>query len=201
MTEQPYTNTPLDQLRKDLETTGRSYEVGDLAVKREAVVDALLAVVKYLEAQGFSPASLKPLARPARALTKIESKSGDELFAKPRQSGRPSTTLNSHERTGILAALANFWLLTHQGEDNLIPTQLREVTRQMKGRWFGNITDSQLKTARETVSQESNDHIAVQYAQFTTDWLGTFQPEKAFASVVAYLNEQGLPLGVGEPES
>ena len=195
----PLSITNLPELHEKLVASGRLYESQNLDDQREAVVDALLAVLEYLSGQGFDISSLGPLARPAQALEALEHNKLDLLFAERRGAGRPSNVLTDHERTGILAALADVWLRSHTSDPRTMPEKLREAARQMKGRWFGTITVAQLKSARALVGQEQKGHPAVRWADFASEWIdSTFAPNRAFDDAIAFLNEHRLPFGLGE---
>lgn len=183
----------LETLHARLAANGQLYESEDLQDQRDAVADSLLKVVNFLQAQGFSAATVAPLMRPVAALTEREHNSLDMMFAQRARGGRPKATLADHERTGILAALAEGWLRTHMEDDRPQPDKLAEAARKMKGKWFGNVTRAQLETARELVSQESSDHPAVSHARlfygFYVKAAEGFGAENAFGIMVRFLNE------------
>ena len=124
------------------------------------------------------------------------------MFAQRARKGRPRTTLAEHERSGILAALANAWLRSHKEQDRLQSDKLADAARKMKGRWFGNVTRAQLETARELVSQESSNHPAVTTAKNFEQYIASaeekFGVTGAFSILVRFLNDQKVTFGHGE---
>jgi hypothetical protein len=178
------------------------YASDDLQDKRDAVAHSLLAVVNYLELQGFDKCTLSPLMRPVAALAERENNSLDLMFAQRARNGRPKATLEEHERTGILAVMAETWLLIHVEDERLQKVKLAEAARRMKGRWFGSVTCAQLETAREVVSQEAKDHPAVGAARMFAIQMKNcqekFGAKEAFAIMVRTLNDLQLPFGAGE---
>lgn len=149
------------QLHSALVANAKLYETGDLDDQRDAVAGSLLAVHDYLVGRGFALAAIAPLMRPVAALVERETRSIDLLFAQRKKGGRPKATLADHARTGILAALASFWLEWHEHDERKQITKLREAARNMKGPWFGGVTGANLKTARDLVMQEAKEHPAV----------------------------------------
>lgn len=192
----------LDKLHSQLVDDAELYESDDLQDQRDAVAHALLAIADYLTVQGFSNATLAPLMRPVAALAERENNSLDLMFSQRARGGRPKATLAEHERTGILAALAEGWLRVHEGDDRPQADKLADVARQMKGRWFGTVTRAQLETAREMVSQEAKDHPAVSHARLAYGWFVSaaekFGAGNAFPIMVRMFNDQKLPFGGGE---
>lgn len=151
----------LDELHAKLVDDARLYQSEDLQDQRDAIAHALLAVTNFLESQGFSTATVIPLLRPVSALVEREKNSLDPVFCERPRRGRPKVTLAQHERSGILASLANAWLRMHVDDDRVQSEKLAEAARAFRGKWFGTVTRAQLETARELVSQESSDHPAV----------------------------------------
>lgn len=192
----------LDKLNSRLVANARLYESGDLQSQRDAVADTLLGVGDYLTAQGFAGLALAPLMRPVYALVERENNSLDLMFTQRARGGRPKSTLMDHERSGILAGLAEEWLRTHAHEDRPQRAKLTEAARYMKGRWFDTVTCAQLETARELVSQEAESHPAVIQAKMVREWCSTgaemFGTENAFPILVRMLNDVILPFGMGE---
>jgi hypothetical protein len=192
----------LDKLHAQLVDDAQLYESEDSQDQRDAVAHALLAVADFLKAQGFSNPTLAPLMRPVAALVERENNSLDLVFTQRARVGRPKATLAEHERSGILAALAEAWLRTHGSDDRPQSGKLADAARKMKGRWFGIVTCAQLETARELVSQETKDHPAVRKARMFYGWyiktVETFGVENAFPIMVRNLNDTKLPFGAGE---
>lgn len=192
----------LNDLHEQLVSDAQLYESEDIQDKRDAVAHALLAVGEYLRSQGFAGLTIAPLMRPVAALTERENNSLDLMFAQRANANRPKKTLAEHERTGILAALAEAWLRTHEHDDRRQRDKLAEAARKMKGRWFGAVTGAQLKAAREIVSQEAKDHPAVTTAKmlyaYFVDAAEKFGAENAFPIMVRMLNDLQLPFGAGE---
>jgi hypothetical protein len=192
----------LEQLHARLVEDAQLYESDDLQDQRDAVADSLLAVVDFLKAQGFAAATLSTLMRPVAALAERENNSLDLMFAQRARGGRPKSTLADHERTGILAALAEGWLRAREGDSRPQPLKLAEASRKMKGKWFGSVTRAQLETARELVNQEASDHPAVQHFQLFCSFFDTtaetFGIESAFDIMVQWLNSTSTPFGFGQ---
>jgi len=192
----------LDKLHAQLVDDAQLYESDDLQDQRDAVAHALLAVADFLKAQGFANHTLVPLMRPVAALAERENNSLDLMFTQRARPGRPKATLADHERTGILAALAEAWLRTNETDDRPQSDKLAEAARKMTGRWFGSVTRAQLETAREVVSQEASDHPAVGHAKMVCSWhadvVEKFGVENAFPLMVRMFNDIKLPFGGGE---
>jgi hypothetical protein len=151
----------LERLRSRLAMSGALYASDVLDHQRTAVVRALFAVQDFLEAHGFPPETLPPVLRPAFALMERENNNVDQMFAQRARGGRPKASLDQHDRTGILAAFANAWLRIHQNDGRSHANKLDEAARKLRGGWFGMVTRSNLKSAREFVSQEASGHPAV----------------------------------------
>lgn len=194
----------LDKLHSILVNDAQLYETDKLQNQRDAVAHALLSVVHYLGAQGFSEGTLVHLMRPVVALAERENGSLDMLFSEPvkKKGGRPKATLTQHERTGILSALAEAWLMIYKDDERTQPEKLAACARKLKGRWFGKLTKVQLKTALDLVRQEASDHPAVATSRITLDgYRGAaekFGPTVAFDILVRWLNETKLSYGAGE---
>ena len=194
----------LDKLHVQLVDDAQLYASDDLQDQRDAVGHAVLAVVDFLRAQGFGNQTVAPLMRNVSALVERENGSLDLMFAerKRRKGGRPKATITEHERTGILAALVEGWLIIHNEDQRILRLKLAEIARKMKGRWFGDISVSQLKTARDLVKQEARNHPAVQTAQlfysFFVKTAESFGAEYAFRIMVRWLNDTKVPFGLGE---
>ena len=151
----------LEKLRSRLAISATLYASDILEHQRKAVISAIFAVQDFLEAQAFPPETLPPLLRPALALIERESNNLDQMFAERARGGRPKATMDQHDRTGILAAFANAWLRIRRDDPRPQASKLSEAARKLRGGWFGNVTRSNLKTAREIVSQEASNHPAV----------------------------------------
>ena len=192
----------LDHLHALLANHAQLYETGELQNQRDAVAASLLAVTDYLAAQGFSPATLAPLMRPVSALVEREHNSLDFMFTERARGGRPKATMADHERTGILAALAEAWLRLHPDDPRTQSQKLEEAARQMRGRWFGKVTKAQLKTARDLVLQEAKDHLAVKHAGLIYGWFiqaaELVGPRAAFDVMIHFFNENRMSFGGGE---
>ena len=192
----------LNKLHIQLLDDALLYESEDIQDQRDAVAHALLAVADFLEAQGFAKCTTAPLIRPVAALAERENNSLDLMFSQRKRGGRPKATVADHERTGILAGLAEAWLRSHEHDDRPQSIKLAEAARKMTGRWFKGVTPAQLETARELVSQEAKDHPAVRHAQMFYGWYvqaaEAFGRENAFPILVRMLNDMRLPFGAGE---
>lgn len=192
----------LNRLHSLLADHSQLYETGDLKDQRDAVAASLLAVKDYLIAQGFAQATLAPLMRPVSSLVERENNSLDLMFTERARGGRPKATMADHERTGILAALAEAWLRLHPDDPRTQAQKLEEAARQMRGRWFGKVTRAQLKTARDLVLQEGKNHLAVKHAGLVYSWFvkaaEMFGPRIAFDVMIHFFNENKMSFGGGE---
>lgn len=192
----------LNQLHALLANHAQLYETGDLQNQRDSVAAALLAVKDYLIAQGFAQATLAPLMRPVSSLVERENNSLDLMFTERARGGRPKATMADHERTGILAALAEAWLKLHSDDPRTQSQKLEEAARQMRGRWFGQVTKAQLKTSRDLVLQEAKDHLAVKHASLVYSWFvkaaEMLGPRGAFDMMIHLFNENKMSFGGGE---
>lgn len=182
------------QLHGVLVANAKLYESGDLDDQRDAVAGSLLAVHDYLVGRGFALAAIVPLMRPVAALVERENRSIDLLFAERKKGGRPKATLADHERTGILAALASFWLEWHKHDERKQIAKLRDAARTMKGPWFGEVTGANLKTARDLVMQEGGEHPAVtEAARFQAETILTVRAmygnANAWSVLIQMLND------------
>jgi hypothetical protein len=182
----------LEKLRSQLAISATLYASDVLDQQRKAVIGAIFAVQDYLEAQGFPPETLRPLLRPAFALMERENNNLDQMFAQRARGGRPAATMEQHERTGILAAFANAWLRVHQADGIPQTSKLAEAARRLRGGWFGEVTRSNLKTARDIVSQEASNHPAVVIArlfdQLFEEAFALDGPVNAFELMRDYVN-------------
>lgn len=194
----------LDQLHETLVNNAQLFQTGEIQNQRDSVAHSLLAVMTFLDSQGFSTLVLSPLLRPVLALAERENGSVDMLFAERarKKGGRPKATLTQHERTGILAALAEAWLAMHKDSELPQAQKLEQCARKLKGRWFGKVTRAQLKTALDLVRQEGKDHPAVGSARITLagyqEGTKQFGPTVAFEILIRTLNDLKLPFGAGE---
>jgi len=182
----------LAELRSRLATAGTLYQIDDLNHQRSSVASALAAVANFLEAQNFPPESLIPIMRPVLALAERENNNLDQMFAQRARGGRPKATIDDLERIGILAAFANAWLHIKKGDGRTQGSKLSEAARKMSGGWFGEVTRSSLKTARELVSQEAKDPPAVLIAALFNDFFEQsgviFGEADAFQFMIDYVN-------------
>ena len=90
----------LDSLRDELSLYSDQHLAGDLDNQRLAVGNALVGVAKYLEAQGFAPAAILLVMRPAIALAEREQNSAhDQMFTQRPREGRLSRTFDERMRT------------------------------------------------------------------------------------------------------
>ena len=176
----------LDNLQQQLSIAAKLYESPNLEFQRKAVTAALSSVADHLEARGLPPETLAPILRPVLALAERENNNLDQMFAERAREGRPNATIDDLERTGILAALSNFWLKIHQNDGRNQNAKLAEAARKMRGHWFGKVTRANLKTARDTVSQEAKDHPSVVIANLFDEMLN---------DTLAFVGEDGTPIG------
>lgn len=183
----------LEKLRARLATSAAFYQTESLEFQRKAVLGALFAVQDFLEAQDFPPETLQPILRPALALMEREHNNLDQMFAQRARAGRPRATLDRQERTGVLASFANAWLRIHHSDMRPQGSKLRDAATTLRGGWFGDVTAASLKSARETVSQEANNHPAVVIASVFDDLFeqafAIASEDDAFNLVRDYVNE------------
>ncbi len=197
----PDVRDELEVLRDNLVTCAELYLTTDLPTQRLAVTSALLEVAKYLEAHDFPPETLLPIIRPALALAERQNNALDKMFSQRHRKGRPSATMDEHMRTAILAVFANAWLRLRQGDDSKQAVKLAEAARNMRGRWFGNISGATLKTAREIISGEAKDHMAVEFFEkFSTFFekvVATIGLSRTIPLMVRYINEHPVSPSMG----
>ncbi len=190
----------LDALHDEFVEAARLYEAGDLDDQRYAVASQISLIYDFFGELGFSAVTLTPLIRPLSALAELKSDIADPLFAKNKRSGRPKRSFDQLNRIGVLAALTDFWLAA-KGENEIADVLLSQATRLFKGRWFGNVTKAQLKSARILISQEAGDHEAVQsYEHFSTEIRKLSEelgPDQALAITVRTLNEAPASTALG----
>lgn len=181
----------LERLHEALVDNARLYE-GSLQDQRDAVAGSLGAVKDYLILQGFAPATIDPVIRPIIALVERELNILDPLFTERPRKGRPKRSLESENRTGAIAAIAEFWLSGLKQDDRKQSLKLAELARRLSGGWFGNLTATKIKQAREIVSQEPKDHPAVTWAELYLSHLefaaDNFGHQGAIEIVVRNLN-------------
>lgn len=186
----------LDKLRERLSDSAKLYLTSDVDSQRLAVATALFEAARYFEGQDFSPDSLLPIIRPAMALADRENNSIDRLFSQRPRSGRPKSTTGDHMRVAILAVLANAWLRMHRNDGRRQSSQLAEAARHMDGPWFKGVSGATLKTAREIISREAKDHVAVEFAErfsmFFEKAVAAWGERRAFSLMVRYVNEHEI---------
>lgn len=192
----------LAQLNATLVAHAKLYTSEDLQDQRDAIAGSLFAVIDYLTGRGFAPATLEPLTRPITALVERENNAIDGLFAERARQGRPKASMAQHDKTGILAALANEFLRTRADDPRPQSAKLDEAARKMKGPWFDRVTRAKLETAREIVSQESAGHLAVRKAEAFSALIQAtaekFGDAHAFDVMVRMINDIGPILGAGK---
>lgn len=192
----------LQNLRVFLQNTSEVYVHGDLEQQRRAVLISLAGVVRYFQEKGFPPQTLSPILRPAIALIDRENSALDQMFSVRSRKGRSKKTFEENIRTGILAGFADGWLQLHQNDDRAQPAKLAEAARHLQGPWFGDVSRAKLETARETVSGEAKDHLAVLaygwFADAFQNALAEWGPSQAFSRLVGELNENsaGRVMGI-----
>lgn len=181
----------LELLHDALVDNARLYE-GSLQDQRDAVAASLGAVKDFLILQGFAPATIDPIIRPILALVERELNIIDPLFAERPRGGRPKRALEAENRTGAIAAIAEFWLSDLKQDDRKQSLKLAELARRLSGGWFGDLTAAKIKQAREIVSQEAKDHPAVSWAELYLSNLrvaaDAFGTQAAIEIVVRNLN-------------
>lgn len=192
----------LETLRDDLALCADWYLTGDLPAQRLAVANALFGIAKYLEAQAFPPQAILPVIRPAIALAERELNNAlDQMFAQRARGGRPSATFDKQMRTAILATLADFWLRLHEHDERAQAEKLAEAARNMRGPWFEDVSGGTLKTAREIISREASDHLAVEFyegfSRFFDKAVAVVGANRAFPLMVRYINEHPVSSSMG----
>lgn len=169
---------------------------GSLQNQRDAVVHSMQAVLAYLAEQGFAGPTLEPLNRPVLALVERESNRLDPLFER-RRGGAPKRSMATEHRSGAMAALAEAWLNLRAGSDQKFTGKFRALARELTGAFFGAVTYSNIRSARELVSQEGQDHLAVRWAGFYREQLDQASAKlgvgNAFIVVLRNLNRTEGP--------
>ncbi len=170
---------------------------GSLQDQRDAVAHAIQAVISYLTDHGFAGATLEPLNRPVLALIERESNRLDPLFVERARNGAPSRSFASDHQAGALSALADAWLKLHPAPDPKTEIKLRALARELSGAYFGKVTYSLIKRARELTAQEGAEHMAVRWAKFYREQLAEASHElgsqNAFMIVLRNLNRTAGP--------
>lgn len=187
------THDEQEELRYFLAECAKLYLTADLDRQGLAVASALYATAKYLHGLQFPPETLLPLMRPATALAERENNALDEMFSQRPRKGRPNLRTTAHMRTAILAVLANAWLKSHEDDDRKQSAKLAEAARKLRGAGLSGVTGATLKSAREIVSRESNDHLVVEFsnrfATFYEKAAGTVGEGRAFSLMARYVGE------------
>lgn len=190
-----------DKLREYLAECAKLYLTADLDSQRLAVASALYATTKYLEGLQFPPETLLPLMRPATALAERENNALDEMFSKRPRKGRPNLRMTAHMRTAILAVLADAWLKSHENDDRKQSAKLAEAARKMRGLGLKGVTGATLRTAREIVSRETKEHLAVDFSNrfvaFYHRVAATVGERRAFALMARYVGEHEVNRAMG----
>ena len=189
-----------EKLREYLAECAKLYLTADLDSQRLAVASALYATAKYLEELQFPPETLLPLMRPATALADRENNALDEMFSQRPREGRPSLRTTAHMRTAILAVFANAWLKSHENDDRRQSTKLADAARKMRASGLNGVTGATLKTAREIVSRESKEHLAVEFsnrfAAFYAKVAESLGERRAFALMARYVGQHEINLAL-----
>jgi hypothetical protein len=191
----------IENLRQFLNRCASLYLTADLDNQRLATATGLVEVAKFLEARGFPAATLLPIIRPALALAERHNNALDQMFCQRLREGRPNSTMDSHIKTAILSVFANEWLKLKAGDESRQSQKLRNAAAIMRGPYFGQVTGSQLATAREAVSREARDHIAVEnsqrFGQLFSRCIETFGADRAFSLMVRYVNTHEISPTIG----
>lgn len=199
--EHPSSANEISILRDQLTLCAALYQSENIDRQRQAVFSAIFAVTDYLTAQAFPPETLFPLMRPAIALAERENNAIDVLFAQRARGGRPKTTIDEHERVGILAAFANAWLIIHEHDEQDQWTKLSKAAREMRGGWFGDVSRAKLKAAREVVSQEGIGHpsvaVAKEFNRYFDDAIKLVGRGKAFKFMICFVNSSPASRSMG----
>lgn len=179
-------------LREKLMLCAALSESESLERQRQAIFSALFAVTDYLDSQNFPPSTLLPIMRPAIALAELQDNIVDPLFAQRSRDGRPKTSIDDHERTGILAAFANAWLRLHRSDPLGQREKLSAAARAMRGDRFGKVDRAKLKSARDMVSQGSKGSeaamVAMEFERLFDDAIELVGPGRAFQFMVDFVN-------------
>lgn len=195
-------SSELSDLRDRLAECAELYLTDNLDNQRLAVACSLTEVAKYLEKIGFSAPMLLAICRPALALAERENNNAlDQLFSQRKRGGAPRLTTDAHIRTAMLAVLTNAWLDLNEGDGRNNPEKIREAARYMRGDWFSDVTPAKLKAARDTISQESGTHPAVEYsrryARFYRQVEETVGKRRAFFFMIRYIKTHEVSRSMG----
>ncbi len=194
-------DTSFEVTREYLVECSKLYLTGDLDNQRLAVTCALHQIARHFESRGFAVRSLAayyPSGAGARRTP--EQRNRSDVCAVGCGAGRPRATTDMHLRTAILAVFADVWLKMRKNDGRTQSAKLAEAARKMRGPWFGQTSGAKLKTAREVVSQESKDHLAVEFAErfrlFFDNAIAILGAESAFPLMARYIN--GHEVGQGD---
>ena len=150
----------LELLNAILERNAAHFESADLQNKRDAIANSLMAVATFLSEHGVDLSNLKAILHPVEALTERENNRLDPLFCDRARGGAPRRSLKQNQFDGIIAALANHWLMHIADSSVPMSSRLSALARLLSRAGFESISAAQIKQARELVAQESSDHAA-----------------------------------------
>lgn len=155
----------LTVLHGELAQMAKLYRSGEKQDQGDAIVGQIFAVQRFLRSQGITEQTVEPMMRPITALNERENNRLDPLFNERKRGGKPSRSLADYERIGALATLADAYLLLNSDQEGRTEQKLRRFAREASCDWFGTLTYSKVKAARELVSQENTEHPAVSWAR------------------------------------
>lgn len=163
--------------------------------QRDALCRAMLDLNTFLEVHGFDGKSRSPIMRVVTALVETQRRRDDKLFLPRRtaKGGAPPLSIARMTRDGTLAALAEHWLqfLSEGGEAQ--PIQLRRCARQMKGEWFGVVTETQLRKALAVARESATDHTTrAKYLHLRASMANApppASPRLRFDAIIGVINE------------
>lgn len=156
----------LGRLHSSLAESAAFYRKADLQGQRDAVFSTIEAIREFLAEQGFAPATLEPLMRPALALAERELNILDPLFAARARGGRPSRSLEHDSCVGAIAVIAEHWLAENPSGEGKQKDRHGTIARKLSGPAFGTVSAARVKSARELVNQESKESSVVRWAAF-----------------------------------
>lgn len=195
----------LNELHDRMVFSALHFEDGALENKREGIAYAMASLRDFLRSQGFGIQTIVTILRTQDALTERARNSPDPLFAQRKRAGRPLVSLRALERAGVLAALADAWLVAYDDGERTHKRLLADAARAFKGDWFRSVSRAQLSSARDLVSQHPENHRSVATAAVVSGMLEEAAKKHgmkaAIKSMIIHLNNSPRGYAIGRIDS